>query len=117
MKASAADRRHEAIRYLSLHLRAEENGEVINDAIYCANRLVEETLNIKIEPKLYDDPGPLERMVLSGDDECDIVTCQDLALGNMALKGYFYDISEFPNNDFSALWRKRVKAYRINNGW
>ncbi|MGI6743425.1 MAG: hypothetical protein ACOX4O_07195 [Eubacteriales bacterium] len=98
-------------------LRAEENGEVINDAIYCANRLVEETLNIKIEPKLYDDPGPLERMVLSGDDECDIVTCQDLALGNMALKGYFYDISEFPNNDFSAPWwpESAVKAYRINN--
>ncbi len=98
-------------------MREEENGEVINDAIYGANRLVEETLNIKIEPKLYSDPGPLERMVLSGDDECDIVTCQDLALGNMALKGYFYDIYEFPNNDFSAPWwpESAVKAYRINN--
>lgn len=97
-------------------IREEMNGDVLNDALYNAYRAAEEKLNMTVEPRLYSDPGGLKSMILSGVDECDIITCQDLTLGGMALQGMFLDVAKLDHIDLTAPWwpQNAVESYRIN---
>lgn len=97
-------------------IREELNGEALNDALYNAYRAAEEKLNMVVQANLYDDPGKLKTMILSGVDECDIITCQDLTLGGMALQDMFLDIAQMDHIDLSAPWwpQNAVESYRIN---
>lgn len=97
-------------------IREELNGDVLNDALYNAYRAAEEKLNMTVQPTLYDDPSSLKNMILSGVDECDIITCQDLTLGGMALQGMFLDVAKLDHIDLTAPWwpQNAVESYRIN---
>lgn len=98
-------------------IRDELNGDVLNDAIYNSLRAVEEKLNVVTQPVLFADPGQLSNAIVAGDDACDIMTGQDLAMANLALDGYTMDISHMEQLDFSAPWwpEHAVSSYRIND--
>ena len=55
---------------------AEEiTGEVINDAVYSRNTLMEELLNIKIEERAFADPtGSTKTSITAGSDDFDMIT-------------------------------------------
>ena len=98
-------------------IREEINGDVLNDAIYNSLRAVEEKLRVTVEPVYFADPGTLSNAVMAGDDFCEIMTGQDLAMANLALNGYTADISRYEQLDFSAPWwpESAVASYRIND--
>lgn len=98
-------------------IREELNGDVLNDAIYNSLRAVEDKLNIVTEPVLFADPAQLSNAIVAGDDACDIMTGQDLAMAKLALDGYTMDISHMEQLDFSAPWwpEHAVSSYRIND--
>ena len=98
-------------------IREQMNGDVLNDEIYLSHREVEEKLGIKLEYVYFDDPSQLSSAILAGDDACEIMTGQDLAMATLALNGYTMDISELDALDFTAPWwpEHAVNAFRIND--
>ena len=84
----------------------EMNGDVVNDAVYNANRTVESRFNIVLEPALYQDGGGSEvkASIQAADDVYDIVTMHDITIGNLSLTGIFRDVNELPHLDYSKPW-------------
>ena len=84
----------------------EINGDVVNDAVYSANRAVESRFNIKLEPVLFPDDGgaAVKASILAGDDVYDIFTLHDITIGNMSLTGLFRNVREIPHLDFTRPW-------------
>jgi len=90
-----------------------ENGDIINDAIYKRNKLVEERLNIKITPigiidaswnKAYDFFKYIQRSVSAGDDEFDVVLGYAALMPQYAMQGLFFDVNSFPHIDYDKTW-------------
>ena len=94
----------------SMFVLAEEQiGEVINDAIYLANRAVEERFNIKIKnvDSGADDVGhvsSIKKLIKAGDDAFDISFGHDIQLGSASLEGNFVNLYKVPYLDFSKPW-------------
>ena len=84
----------------------ELNGDVVNDAVYNANRAVESRFNVKLEPVLFPDDGgaAVKASILAGDDVYDIFTLHDITIGNMSLTGLFRNVKEIPHLDFTRPW-------------
>lgn len=84
----------------------EINGDVVNDAVYSANRTVESRFNTKLEPALYPDDGgtTVKAAIQAGDDIFDIVTMHDITIGNLSLTGIFRDVNEIPHLDYTQPW-------------
>ena len=84
----------------------EMNGDVVNDAVYSANRTVESRFNVKLVPVLYPDDGgtTIKASIAAGDDAYDIVTMHDITIGNLSLTGIFRDVNEIPHLDYTRPW-------------
>lgn len=72
---------------------AEEiTGEVINDAVYSRNTLMEELLNIKIEERSFADPtGSTKTSITAGSDDFDMITDGINALSTLSTGGLLLD--------------------------
>ena len=72
---------------------AEEiTGEVINDAVYSRNSIMEELLNIKIEEKSFADPtGSTQTSITAGSDDFDTITDGLSSLSTLSTKGLLID--------------------------
>ena len=89
----------------------EENGDVMNDALYNRTRAVEEALNIKIVTEMYDTvvtsdfTNALKPIILSGDDVYDLMFnhCID-SIPTYASEGYLYNLDDLPHIDMNADW-------------
>ena len=74
----------------------EQIGEVVNDAIYMRNVVVEDRLNIKISEKRVPwgaMTGPINNTVKSGSDDYDITLVNALEAGPLAQKGLFLNLN------------------------
>ncbi|MCL1859530.1 MAG: hypothetical protein FWF92_09915 [Oscillospiraceae bacterium] len=88
----------------------EQTGDLINDALYIRDKLVEEKYNIQIIYTIHDpDPGAFAakatKAVKAGDDSF------DFAMGDMmnvtkglAQTGAIYDFNQIPNIDLTKEW-------------
>ncbi|MCL2518941.1 MAG: hypothetical protein FWF15_10305, partial [Oscillospiraceae bacterium] len=84
----------------------KENGDLINDAVYRRNRVIEEKYNFKIEQKVVFEyiGNPITKAVASGDNEFDIAYPFLCDVPDLAQKGYFVDLLRVPNLDLTRLW-------------
>ncbi len=86
-------------------LAPEINGEVTNDAIYSANRTVEERFNVALTPVYYGDSlNNVKNSILAQDDIYDTVSGHDISMGSLSLEGLFLDINSIPHLDYSKPW-------------
>ena len=87
----------------------EEIGDVINDTIYRANKIVEERFNIKITALEgaagdVDLVNEIKKTIQSGDEAFDISFAHDSLTGAAALEGYYINLYDVPNLDFAKPW-------------
>ncbi|MCL1857912.1 MAG: hypothetical protein FWF92_01590 [Oscillospiraceae bacterium] len=83
----------------------EQNGDVINDAVYQRNTKIEEKYNIVITQKIeLDASSKLTRSVKSGDDTYDVFCPHITEVAAMAQGGNFIDLFNAPNIDLSKPW-------------
>ncbi len=86
----------------------EQNGDIINDAVYERARKAEERFNITITPTVYEDYNTIssvvKQSVMSGDQVYDLVFGQMYQSGSDAQSGVFADWNDIPYVDFSKPW-------------
>ncbi len=87
----------EYTRYQSLEIGAEElNNEIINDAVYERNALVETKFNIDIKAYATESGESINTMITTSNDTgtyaYDVVTPMMNEMVTMAADGYFYDL-------------------------
>jgi len=90
-----------------------ENGDIINDAIYRRNNLVEERLNLKIKPigiidaswsKAYDFFKYIKNSVSAGDNDFDVILGYAALMPNYAMQNLFLNVNDFPFIDYEKPW-------------
>lgn len=87
----------------------DEDGNVVNDAVYHKIRTVEERFNADIVLSdmsyLEDDQiAALKKAVMAGEDSCEIAQGHDVNTANVSLEGLFKNIYDIPHLDFSKPW-------------
>lgn len=101
----------------------EENGDVMNDAVYNRKRAVEEALNIKIMSESLGDlcsdyVAKMKPLLLSGDDVYDMMFnhCID-GISTFASEGYLYNLDNLPHIDMNADWwnKEQMDILRLGN--
>ncbi|MDY3942537.1 MAG: hypothetical protein SOZ09_11215 [Eubacteriales bacterium] len=83
----------------------EMNGEIVNDAVYKRNEDVQELLNITLEitPSewTYSNANTqIEKIVLAGDSQFDIVVNDIMCLAKLTPKAYFHSVKDTGILDF-----------------
>ena len=88
------------------------NGEVINDAIYNRNRLVEDRLKVKIRceehPNSWSFRDTVSRNILAGDDPFDVIDINSNLSAPLILEGYFLDAEQLGLDLTKPWWNKTV---------
>ena len=92
---------------------SEENGDIMNDAIYNRTCAVEEALNVKIVLEMHGDNcgtyvSEIKPVILAGDDVYDLMFnhCID-GISTYASEGYLYNLDNLPYIDMTADWWNR----------
>ncbi len=87
-------------------LAPDLNGDVVNDAVYAANRAVEERFNVELEAVYFEQTNltPVKTTILAQEDAYDVVTGHDISIANLALQDIFVDINTIPHLDYSKPW-------------
>lgn len=111
----------ESSNWAILLLDAETiNGEVMNDAVYNRNRLVEDRLNIRIRCESFDNSyqfrDTVSRNVLSGDDPYDVYDLNANLSAPLILDGNFIPIGELSLDIDKPWWNKTVMDSLTYNG-
>ena len=96
----------------------EQNGEVINDAVFVRNSRVSESYNITISGVVdtdNDTAGKVKTSVLAGDDYCDVALYGMRDHFTHAQEGYLLDVNTVDSFDFDQPWwdSKILDSYRI----
>lgn len=89
-----------------------ENGEVVNDAIFRRNTMIEEKYNVKIVQILDPSEGDVtstnvpvvQKAAISGDDLFDLAFFNLAGIGKAARNGYLYNLLDVDYIDFSKDW-------------
>lgn len=89
---------------------SEENGDVINDAVFARNLAVTEKYNITLElPENPDVQSATNRAIMAGEDSYDIVVPMHLQAYNMSVAGHLTNIADIPYVDIEKpYWRTSV---------
>ncbi|MHB1153321.1 MAG: hypothetical protein ACYCWE_06275 [Eubacteriales bacterium] len=91
-----------------------ENGEVVNDAIYRRNSIVEEKYNVNITCNLCDQDqivSSIGNLAMSGDDAYELYFIQLRFAGSTVTKGYNLDMYTLPYIDYSQpYWNSEVNT-------
>ena len=83
----------------------ELNGEVLNDAIYQRNAIVEEKYNLSVEQQKFEAPGTETiKAVQSGDDGVDYVVSHVADVQRNVINGSFYDLYTGEYFNFDMPW-------------
>lgn len=91
----------------------EITGELINDKMYEADRLIEQKLNVNIESKYiqntWDLPTMIQNAVAAGEDEYDVYDIPSHIAGTIIQNGYFRDISDLTGISDKVWWDKNTR--------
>jgi len=89
----------------------EQNGDIMNDAIFARNTAVEDRFNIKFNmvglPGTYDNAeykNAVNNSVLAGDSDYDLITGYQANMITPAMEGYFMNVYEVPHLDLDQPW-------------
>ena len=87
----------------------DEDGNIVNDAVYHKIRTVEERFNadIVLSDMSYleeDQISALKKAVIAGEDSCEIAQGHDVNTANVSLEGLFVNVYDIPHLDFSKPW-------------
>ena len=94
-----------------------ETGEIINDAIFRRNLYVEEKYDIKINWNLNSDPnGTYRRSFNAGDAIYDVFMPDLPSASRIAAEGMFYDMTNMPHTDLSAIWWDQQAVKELSVG-
>jgi len=85
-----------------------EKGEILNDALYARNRVVEERFDIKMVDLFiqYNDAyrGAIPILVQAGEDFVDLIYTTGYDSERFMGEALVYKLSDFPYQDFEAAW-------------
>ncbi|MDD4772439.1 MAG: hypothetical protein PHZ09_02385 [Eubacteriales bacterium] len=98
-------------------LCSEQEGEVINDAIYNANRSVAERFNIEFVPITFkENSGVINNSIMAGEDAYDLATGHDLTFAGYSLNGAFLNVYDMPYLDLEQPWwvRNTIDAMTVS---
>lgn len=103
----------------------EQNGEIINDAVYDRNVAVEERFNVNLEFVQVDGKwdarqtflNTVTSAILAGDDVFDMVAAYQAYITTPIMEGYFLNILDMPEIDPDAPWwsKKCNDSVTLNN--
>ena len=83
----------------------EETGEVINDAVYRRNVYLEDKYNFKMKQSFSENfSGDIRKSVNAGDDLYDYIQSPMRETPGFAQAGYFLNLYDIPNLDFTQPW-------------
>jgi len=90
----------------------EENGDIVNDAMYQRDRTVEERLNVSLNHmeldytwnKRSDYLGAIQKGVMAGDSEYDIVSAHYSIVSPLISDGTLLNLNKLPYLDFNQPW-------------
>ncbi|MCL1794820.1 MAG: hypothetical protein FWG34_13240 [Oscillospiraceae bacterium] len=85
----------------------EENGDVINDAVYIRNKKIEDKYNILITERVVENPQVVsitQRDVKAGEDNFDVIVPHIKEVAGLAQGGNLLDLFDIPNLDLSKPW-------------
>ena len=102
----------------------EDDGDIVNGAVYAKNRNVEERLNVHLDYIRMDGEWNvmdafLQRIrdsVSADDHEFDLVAGYRHYMPQLAAEGYFMNLNDVPNIDFSRPWWKGNFTSELNIG-
>ena len=89
-------RSRDANSYRELHVYTDQmDGEVVNDAVYARNMLVEEKFNVKVTIlEQADEYSTATKLILAGDNSFDAMYNTRASLGKLAADGYLVDLKK-----------------------
>ena len=93
-------------QFTNFEIYAESlNGDVINDAVYERNSILEEKYNCVIAQDAVEDPESiLKKSISSGEDIYSLAFIYIMNVGKLAQQGYFYDLNSLKYLDFRKPW-------------
>ncbi len=88
---------------------AEDDGDIVNSAIYARNRSVEELLNCTLNPIFFDTDTKrtathIGQTVLAGEDLYDLCSSHQSYTSQLVTEGYFVNMADDPYIDFEKPW-------------
>ena len=90
---------------------AEENGEVINDAVYARNKILEDRYNFEISGTPTTSStmtsSSIRRLIQSGSDEYDVLFVRQNQTGDLISNGCLVDLNTVLYLDFDKPWWDR----------
>ena len=96
----------------------EQNGEVINDAVYARNRFVEETLNVLIKAtESTSVSGDLNKIVMAGEDAYDLAFAHTHGAFDLAQKELLMELSDITSLELESDWwdQNSLDGLSVNN--
>ena len=83
----------------------EQTGDVLNDAIFKRNSIIEELFNITIVTEEYPDAyNPVLQTVTAGEDAYDLISDSVRNTMNLGLQGCLVDLQNLTNVNFDMPW-------------
>lgn len=93
--------------YYCINFTGEQNGDVLNDAIYATRRNIEERLAISIAETpggFWEMSDTVNKLVKAGDSSYDVVSHMDRYLLDLTMQGNFYAYDKLDYVDLSAVY-------------
>ena len=92
----------------------EENGDVMNDALYRRKMRVEENLNVKINTILYanfeEENAAVKKTISAGEDAYDQIFLHCISgVSSLSSGGFLYNADNLPYLDFNAEWWNKTQ--------
>jgi hypothetical protein len=105
--------------FLERMITSEETGDIVFDAVYYRNLVVEDHFNVKIEPIVREAgaiTGFVRNSIMAGDDAFDLVLHWTHEMGAMPFNEFFIDLRNQPHIDISQPWypAKTNNAMMVN---
>ena len=104
-------------------LNTESSGDVLDDALYDRNRVVEERFDVTIKTVSMDATWPstdfnsnLQASIMAGDGAYDLVAGYAASITKLVGEGLFIDWNTMKYNDFSKPWWSSQIADEMNIG-
>lgn len=82
-------------------LTEEQNGDILNDAIYLRNTTVSERFNITFSEMTANNTDTARNTILAGDDAFDVINARCSHAWTYAGEGLLYSVSDLPYIDLS----------------
>ncbi|MCL2813108.1 MAG: hypothetical protein FWD23_00760 [Oscillospiraceae bacterium] len=91
--------------FLNAEFAEEEIGDIVHDAVYKRQKLIEEKLNVTVKTSVTADTvSSTKKSVNADDDIYDVVAGYSYFITPLALDGFFVNLSEFPYIDYEKPW-------------